>query len=69
MSLPYHIGNGWIGGFLPAAAFAMVATNGDMYFGLWYPVVVAGLSALVGITLVRETRNSEPSASLISSEA
>jgi MFS family permease len=69
MSLPYHIGNGWIGGFLPAAAFAMVATNGDMYFGLWYPVIVAGLSALVGLTLVRETKNTEPAASLISSEA
>ena len=42
MSLPYHIGNGWFGGFLPTTAFAMVAATGDIYYGLWYPIVVAG---------------------------
>ena len=41
MSLPYHIGNGWFGGLLPATAFAMIAQTGDVYFGLWYPIVIA----------------------------
>ena len=45
MSLPYHIGNGWFGGFLPTTAFAMVAATGDIYYGLWYPIVVAGAHA------------------------
>jgi len=49
MSLPYHVGNGWIGGFLPTTAFAMVAATGDIYYGLWYPVSVAGASAIVGM--------------------
>ena len=41
MSLPYHIGNGWFGGFLPTVSFALVALTGDIYYGLWYPIVVA----------------------------
>jgi Sugar (and other) transporter len=57
MSLPYHIGNGWFGGFLPTVAFAMVAATGDIYFGLWYPVVVAALSAIIGIFFLPETKN------------
>jgi MFS family permease len=55
MSLPYHIGNGWFGGFLPATAFAMVAATGDIYYGLWYPVVVAGLTVVVGLLFLPET--------------
>lgn len=51
MSLPYHIGNGWFGGFLPTVAFAMVAATGDIYYGLWYPVTVAALTVVVGSTL------------------
>jgi MFS family permease len=56
MSLPYHIGNGWFGGFLPATAFAMVAATGDIYYGLWYPVVVAGLTVVIGLFFLPETR-------------
>jgi MFS family permease len=56
MSLPYHLGNGWFGGFLPTTAFAMVAASGDIYYGLWYPVVVAGLTAVIGILFVREPK-------------
>ncbi len=55
MSLPYHLGNGWFGGFLPTTAFAMVAATGDMYFGLWYPVAVAGATFVIGLLFVRET--------------
>jgi MFS family permease len=55
LSLPYHIGNGWFGGFLPATAFAMVAATGDSYFGLWYPVVIALMTVVVGIFFVPET--------------
>jgi MFS family permease len=55
MSLPYHIGNGWFGGFLPTTAFAMVAATGDIYYGLWYPVVVAALTAVVGLLFLPET--------------
>ncbi len=55
MSLPYHIGNGWFGGFLPTIAFAMVAASGDIYAGLWYPVVVAGLTLVVGLLFLPET--------------
>ncbi|CAN5237453.1 MFS transporter [soil metagenome] len=54
MSLPYHIGNGWIGGFLPATAFAMVASTGDIFYGLWYPVFFAALSVVIGLLFVRE---------------
>ncbi|MGD8808137.1 MAG: MFS transporter [Gammaproteobacteria bacterium] len=56
LSLPYHIGSGWFGGFLPAIAFAMVAANGDIYFGLWYPVIVAGFGALILAFLLPETK-------------
>ncbi len=55
MSLPYHIGNGWFGGFLPTTAFAMVAATGDIYYGLWYPVLVAGLTAVLGLFFLPET--------------
>jgi MFS family permease len=55
MSLPYHIGNGWFGGFLPTVAFAMVASTGDIYYGLWYPVVVASICVLVGLFMLPET--------------
>ena len=55
LSLPYHIGNGWFGGLLPATAFAMVAATGDIYFGLWYPVVIALMTVVLGAFLVPET--------------
>ena len=55
MSLPYHIGNGWFGGFLPTTAFAMVAATGDIYYGLWYPIIVAGLTLVAGILFLPET--------------
>jgi len=55
MSLPYHIGNGWFGGFLPTVAFAMVAATGNIYYGLWYPVIVAALTVVVGLLFVPET--------------
>jgi predicted MFS family arabinose efflux permease len=55
MSLPYHIGNGWFGGFLPTTAFAMVAATGDIYYGLWYPIVVAGATLVLGFFLLPET--------------
>ena len=57
MSLPYHLGNGWFGGLLPPMSFAIAAQTGDIYSGLWYPVVIAGLTALCGTLLLRETRN------------
>ncbi len=56
MSLPYHIGNGWFGGFLPTTAFAIVAATGDTFAGLWYPVIVAGGSFLIGLAFLPETR-------------
>ena len=59
MSLPYHIGNGWFGGFLPTTAFAMVAATGDIYYGLWYPVGIAVLTLIVGLFLLPETRGRE----------
>lgn len=55
MSLPYHIGNGWFGGFLPTTAFAMVAATGNIYYGLWYPVIVAVLTLIVGLLFLPET--------------
>ena len=55
MSLPYHIGNGWFGGFLPTTAFAMVAATGDIYYGLWYPIVVAGATVVIGLLFLPET--------------
>jgi MFS family permease len=57
MSLPYHIGNGWFGGFLPPTAFAMVASTGDIYFGLWYPVVIALATFVIGLLFVPETKD------------
>jgi MFS family permease len=57
MSLPYHIGNGWFGGFLPTTAFAMVAATGDIYYGLWYPVIVAAITFVVGALFIRETKD------------
>ena len=57
MSLPYHIGNGWFGGFLPTIAFAIVAATGNIYSGLWYPVAVALITVVVGALLLPETRN------------
>ena len=59
MSLPYHIGNGWFGGFLPTTAFAMVAATGDIYYGLWYPIGIAVLTLVVGLFLLPETRGRE----------
>lgn len=56
MSLPYHIGNGWFGGFLPTIAFAIVAATGNIYSGLWYPVIFAALTAIIGALLLPETR-------------
>jgi len=55
MSLPYHIGNGWFGGFLPTTAFAMVAATGDIYYGLWYPIVVAAAAVIIGLIFLPET--------------
>ena len=59
MSLPYHIGNGWFGGFLPTTAFAIVAATGDVYSGLWYPVVVALLTVVVGLLFVPDRRTAD----------
>jgi hypothetical protein len=59
MSLPYHIGNGWFGGFLPTIAFAMVAATGDIYYGLWYPIVVAVMTAVIGTLFMPETKERE----------
>jgi hypothetical protein len=56
MSLPYHIGNGWFGGLLPASMFAMNAQNGSIYFGLWYPIVIAAATVVIGVLFVPETR-------------
>jgi MFS family permease len=57
MSLPYHIGNGWFGGLLPTTSFAIVAQTGNMYNGLWYPIIVAGITFVVGMLFVRETKD------------
>jgi MFS family permease len=57
MSLAYHIGNGWFGGLMPTIAFAMVAQNGDMYYGLWYPVTIAALTFVIGAIFLRETKD------------
>jgi MFS family permease len=57
MSLPYHIGNGWFGGLLPTTAFAIVASTGNMYNGLWYPIVVASMSFIIGVLFIRETKD------------
>jgi MFS family permease len=55
MSLPYHIGNGWFGGLLPATVFALSAAKGDIYYGLWYPIVVAAMSLIIGVIFVKDT--------------
>ncbi|MBT9457708.1 MAG: MHS family MFS transporter [Burkholderiaceae bacterium] len=57
MSLPYHIGNGWFGGMLPSITFAMVAQNGNIYHGLWYPITIAAMSFVIGMLFVRETKD------------
>jgi hypothetical protein len=57
MSLPYHIGNGWFGGFLPATAFAIVAATGDIYNGLWYPIVVALMTFVIGVFTLHDTKD------------
>jgi hypothetical protein len=59
LSLPYHIGNGWFGGFLPTTAFAMVAATGDIYYGLWYPIVIAVMTAVIGTFFLPETKDRE----------
>lgn len=59
MSLPYHVGNGWFGGFLPTTAFAMVAATGNIYYGLWYPVVVAAATAVIGFLFVKEMKGAD----------
>ena len=57
MSLPYHIGNGWFGGLMPTIAFAMVAQNGNMYYGLWYPITIAAATFVIGLLFVKETKD------------
>ncbi|MDB5889411.1 MAG: ral substrate transporter [Polaromonas sp.] len=57
MSLPYHIGNGWFGGLLPTTAFAIVAQTGNMYNGLWYPIIIAGITFVIGTLFIRETKD------------
>jgi hypothetical protein len=57
MSLPYHIGNGWFGGMLPLLATAMVAASGDIYYGLWYPIVVAIMTVVVGVLFLRDNKD------------
>src|SRR6185436_19833794 len=57
MSLPYHIGNGWFGGILPLAAAAIVAATGNIYNGLWYPVIVTAITLVIGSLLIKETKD------------
>ncbi len=57
MSLPYHIGNGWFGGFLPTISFALVAATGNIYYGLWYPIVIALMTFVIGTLFLRETKD------------
>jgi MFS family permease len=57
MSLPYHVGNGWFGGLMPTIAFAMVAQNGNIYHGLWYPIMIAAITFVIGMIFVRETKD------------
>ena len=59
MSLPYHIGNGWFGGFLPLIAASIVIFTGDIYAGLWYPIGIAALSFLIGLLVLPETKDRE----------
>jgi MFS family permease len=57
MSLPYHIGNGWFGGLLPTTTFAIVAQTGNMYNGLWYPIIIAGVTVVIGTLFIKETKD------------
>lgn len=57
MSLPYHIGTGWLGGLMPTTAFALVALEGDIYYGLWYPIVVAAITVVIGLIFLPETKD------------
>jgi MFS family permease len=57
MSLPYHIGNGWFGGLLPTTAFAIVAQTGNMYYGLWYPIIIAAATFVIGTLFIKETKD------------
>jgi len=57
MSLPYHIGNGWFGGLLPTTAFAIVAQTGNMYNGLWYPIIIAAATFVIGTLFIKETKD------------
>jgi len=57
MSLPYHIGNGWFGGFLPTVAFALVALSGDIYYGLRYPIIIALMTLVIGAFFLPETKD------------
>ena len=66
MSLPYHIGNGWFGGFLPTTAFAIVASTGNIYSGLWYPVVIAVVTLVIGMLFVKETKDVDITADAVS---
>jgi hypothetical protein len=69
MSLPYHIGNGWFGGMLPLTATAMVAATGDIYYGLWYPIVVAVMTLVIGTLFLRETKDRVVREDLVPSRA
>ncbi|RZI72235.1 MAG: MFS transporter, partial [Variovorax sp.] len=57
MSLPYHIGNGWFGGLLPPISFAIVASTGNMFNGLWYPIIIAAMTLVIGTLFIRETKD------------
>lgn len=57
MSLPYHVGNGWFGGLLPTISFALVAQNGNIYYGLWYPIIIAAMTLVIGTLFVKETKD------------
>ena len=57
MSLPYHIGNGWFGGFLPPITFAIVAATGSIYSGLWYPIAISVITLVIGVLFVHETKD------------
>ena len=59
MSLPYHLGNGWMGGLLPTISFALVAYKGDIYYGLWYPIIIAAATVVIGAIFVPETKNND----------
>ena len=59
MSLPYHLGTGWFGGFLPPVAFAIVAATGNIYSGLWYPLIGAALTLILGLLFLPETKGND----------